>query len=381
LGVTRFRAFALALGLAGIVGLLVALPALAAGTTVTVTPSNMQGWFFLTENPVDGIGTGTLVAGPATPPLGAGSARLPAPATTDGQALVSSAYQGTKLADISQLQYSTYVTSASGPQAIALQFTVDRDVTDVTDVFNGRLVFEPYQGAPAGTVQQGTWQTWSPLQGLWWGTGSDPSSRPFGAACPQSNPCTWEKILTLFPDAGILEGDPNGIVFKAGSGWSNFSGNIDKFVIGINGTDTTYDFEAVSLPTYTTSFLSPFDSSSGQAVIKNLTKAGRVIPVKIRILENGVAYDGSKPAPTIRVSQPFACDGSAPSDALPDVTAAGQANTGTSFRWSADAPGFWIYNLDTKSLNLQVDKCYRIDVLVGTTVVTTQTYGILQITK
>jgi hypothetical protein len=380
LGVTRFRAFALALGLAGIVGLLVALPALAAGTTVT--PSNMQGWFFWDDqHDTTTSATGSLVAGPGTPPLGAGSARLTTPLIADGQALILSAFKGTRLADIETLQYSTYRSSldAGNNLAIALQFTIDYSPTDALTTYQGRLVFEPYQGAPANSVPQTTWQTWNPKTGLWWA--SKTSAAGSNGLCPQSAPCTWEQVLSNWPEIMIKSDDANAIVFKAGSNWAGFDGNVDKFIIGINGTDTTYDFEAVSLPTYTTSFLSPFDSSSGQAVIKNLTKAGRVIPVKIRILENGVAYDGSKPAPTIRVSQPFACDGSAPSDALPDVTAAGQANTGTSFRWSADAPGFWIYNLDTKSLNLQVDKCYRIDVLVGTTVVTTQTYGILQITK
>lgn len=43
------------------------------------------------------------------------------------------------------------------------------------------------------------------------------------------------------------------IVFKAGSGWSSFDGNVDKFTIGINdgngGEDiTTYDFNLHDTP-------------------------------------------------------------------------------------------------------------------------------------
>jgi hypothetical protein len=31
-------------------------------------------------------------------------------------------------------------------------------------------------------------------------------------------------------------------MFKAGGSWGNFNGNVDKFVWGIGGNTTTYDF-------------------------------------------------------------------------------------------------------------------------------------------
>ena len=244
--IRTFRASALALGLAVVVSMMMAVPGLAANTTVTVSPGDMHGWFFCDDqSDCAGAATGSLVAGPATPPLGIGSARLLAPTSSDGQIFALAAYQGTKLAEITALQYSTFVTSGGPPQAIALQFNIDSDVTDGNTGFQGRLVFEPYQGAPAGTVVQGVWQIWNPMaQGRWWGSGN-PATRPISAACPQSSPCTWQQIVSAFPNAGIHP-TAGAVIFKAGSGWTNFDGNVDAFTIGVSGKSTTYDFEPVA---------------------------------------------------------------------------------------------------------------------------------------
>src|SRR5690606_33861079 len=105
------------------------------------------------------------------------------------------------------------------------QFDVDSDLNDGANSFEGRLVYEPYQ-VPS-SILQGQWQEWSPLDGKWWGTGS--TGRPISLLCSQSNPCTWQEILTAFPDAGIRAltvSDPTAgrVYFKAGSGWSPFDG-------------------------------------------------------------------------------------------------------------------------------------------------------------
>jgi hypothetical protein len=248
------------------------VPGLAANTTVTVTPSNMQGWFFCNDQTdCSTPPSGSMVNGPATPPLGTGSARLPTTGSSDGQALILAGYQGTKLADITQLQYSTYVTSGGAAQTISLQFTLDKDVTDADDTtFYGRLVFEPYQGTPTGTVASGVWQTWSPLQGRWWGTtsGNPSAQRPFGAACPQASPCTWQQVLLAFPHAGIHKINPVSVVFKAGSGWTvPFDGNVDAFTIGVGGNETTYNFE-----------LTPPDTTAPDTTITSATD-GNNVPV------------------------------------------------------------------------------------------------------
>jgi hypothetical protein len=209
-----------------VVGLM-AFPALggfaASSTTVVVTPANMQGWAFVDDNGHGGVGQ--MVSGPETAPLGSGSAELSVSASNQGYMLATPAYAGTKLSDITDLSYSSYQT---GPTlAIALQF----DVNLTGSGYEGRLVFEPYQNGHA-TVGSG-WRSWSPLDGIWW------STHNVGGLCPMSSPCTWANVLSYWPDASIA----GNTLFKAGSGWTSFDGNVDAFTIGVNYVNTTYDFE------------------------------------------------------------------------------------------------------------------------------------------
>ena len=213
--------------------------------TFVVTPTQTFGWTFAQEGTTAG-GT-AFVDGPGTPPMGTGSAQLTAPLPTDGPILFKADYQGTKFVDITALQYSTYRTSPpTGPLAIALQFNVDSDLTDANTSFQGRLVFEPHL-TPA-TVNTGAWQTWDTLQGKWWGTGAPIPTRPFAQLCPQSNPCTWAQVTANWPNGGI-HAVQGAVIFKAGSGWAGFDGNVDAFTIAANGSTDTYDFNLHSTAT------------------------------------------------------------------------------------------------------------------------------------
>jgi hypothetical protein len=245
-GIMRFhrvRTSVLATGLAIALSVLAVVPGLAASSTVTVTSGNMSGWFFWDDRfDTTASATGTLVTGPASPPLGVGSAQLKTPGASDGQALILASYQGTRLADITRLRYSTYRSSSDAGNllAIALQFNIDYSPTDANAGFQGRLVFEPYQGAPANPVPQATWQTWDPQAGKWWA--SNTSAGGSGGLCPQSAPCTWAQVLSNWTDIRIHP-TLGAIVFKAGSSWAGFDGNVDAFTIGVNGNEVTYNFE------------------------------------------------------------------------------------------------------------------------------------------
>ena len=48
----------------------------AAATTVVVRPSALNGWALSQESPPQPTGSGSFVSGPATPPLGGGSAQF-----------------------------------------------------------------------------------------------------------------------------------------------------------------------------------------------------------------------------------------------------------------------------------------------------------------
>jgi hypothetical protein len=211
--------------------------------TLVVSPANLNGWAFFDDNPGVGVGTGGFEEGPATPPLGAGSAFLQVDDTAR-HALGTTAYAGTRFVDLSELQYASYQNNSSNPAyAPSLQFDIDYDLTDTTNPYQGRLVFEPYQ---AGSVQQNTWQNWDALAGNWYGTRA---TVPVGNAnvsnpCQQATPCTRQQVLALFPNAGLRNTPASRLLFKAGGPWPpSFRGNVDAFKIGVGGARVVYDFE------------------------------------------------------------------------------------------------------------------------------------------
>ncbi len=232
-------------------GLLVAAPAMAATTNVAVYPGNTDGWTFANDQVPGGPATGTFVNGPETPPMGTGSAQLTTAGPTDGQILYKEMLKGTKLTDLTELKYSTYQSdpNSSNATAIALQLVIDKDVTDTDNAFQGRLVYEPYNNN-GGSVPAGEWTEWNALGGVFW---LSRSATNFGGFCPQADPCTLAELTEEYSNIGIHP-TLGGLVFKAGSGWTNpFSGNVDALKIGTAGNTTVYNFEAVEPPVVLTS--------------------------------------------------------------------------------------------------------------------------------
>jgi hypothetical protein len=207
-----------------------------ADTTVTVTQASPSGWLGIDDN--GNGGSLSYSAGPATPPLGNGSAQLEVTSTNQGYLLYKNAYGGTRLADVSNYMYSTYVQTGNNLIAPSAQINIDKDVTDADTSYQGRLVYEPYMN---GSVQDGQWQTWNAASGKWWLT---KSATLFGNNCGQGSPCTFGELTALYPDMGVASGAIAGLGFKAGSSWSSFKGNVDAFSFN---TDA-YDFEPVVVP-------------------------------------------------------------------------------------------------------------------------------------
>jgi len=228
-------------------------------SSVVVNPEHMQGWTSVRESPTDALVPATFVVGPSTPPLGNGSAQFSLPNgtpnfpttpvnQTDAFSYLNAAYAGTRLADIAELNYSTY-QHQSGPQTVALSFDVKYHSTDTA--YGGRLVFEPYNSFP---VTPNVWQNWSALNGTWWA--SKTSAAGSGGLCDQGHPCTWTQVLANWPSAVIDNPASPGtgnLVLKTGSSWpSGTVVNVDALTIGINTgtalTEKTFDFD-VSAPT------------------------------------------------------------------------------------------------------------------------------------
>jgi parallel beta-helix repeat protein len=285
------------------------LPSALAATTVVVSPESLNGWAF------DGDGTtggaGSFVAGPATSPLGSGSARLVLDGTTTSRELLRTfAFAGTRFDQITNLEYSSYRSSADAGNnlALALQFDTDYNLTDGITAWQGRLVYEPYQANGAGgTVVQNTWQTWNPLDAnaRWWASGA-----PGNSLCPQAAPCTWAQVLINWPNAG-LRASIGGLQFKAGGPAPSFDGNVDAFTIGVSGNNNTYDFEPEPQCTITcyVNSASGDDTFGGasaarakktiQAAVNQVAVGGTVIvaagnyPEALSITKSGVTLQGA----------------------------------------------------------------------------------------
>ena len=214
------------------------------GTTVTVTPASLQGWQIQTTD----TQTVTFVSGPATPPLGVGSAELRVGANGAGAAqLRNPNYASTKLSDLTTLKYATYVQQyGSGGQAPYIILKVDYDGHGSVDDL---LFFEPvYQDStffpsnPQGPLTLNTWQTWDALNGGWWsvdgtaGAGPGTDVKPLSAIVAAQPNATIVNAVTGNGGVRIVAG------FGAGS-WDNFIGNADAFTIGVSSCDTTFNFE------------------------------------------------------------------------------------------------------------------------------------------
>lgn len=222
-----------------------AAPAAAATVKVTASDVNAGSWYTADTRPG---ASWTFESGPATPPLGSGSLELTTPLGSAKVQLLTDLYDGTALADVDGIGYSTYRDSASDGFVAglpSLNLRVDLEDDGTTDVY---MVYEPYQDQGNAAVETDAWQTWDAYAGgqaKWWiNTGA--------GDCGQNTPCTWDEILTKFPDATIREGAdfPGSLGVNQGSGNPGLVTNADALLVSVEGQATTYDFDpAVGPPT------------------------------------------------------------------------------------------------------------------------------------
>lgn len=203
-------------------------------TATVVSPSSLNGWFFINDDDTaaDTANQGSFVAGPTTPPLGSGSAKLTAgPGQYD--LLFGRAAHNMALSDITDISFQTYTEQNDAP---SFQIGLDIDSTDGSNTFGGRAVYQP----------QATIGSWSsivnPLADTnpnWWLTWSGDASGD--NPCTQAAMCTWDELKTALPNAQINVGWG----FKADKDVSIQSiSHVDN--VTFNGT--TYDFEPDTAP-------------------------------------------------------------------------------------------------------------------------------------
>ncbi len=264
----------------------VALPAdpvsAASTKTVAVGPGDVSpngSW----SSPA-GSDTGTLgfVAGPATLPLGSGSLSIAVANTSEHRAFYNYIYgtcavsqscdgPGTDLADITKLQYSTYRHPSSTQPDVVPSFNIeiDPDKTTTSGSNYTRLVWEP--AGNGGGVVNSTWQSWNPFAGNWYAT-SDLSAYGVLACAPFTCTATWSQIVAAMPNAIVRFG----LGPSAGSGWSSFTGNVDRLVVGVNSNDVIYDFEQP--PRISIGDASIREGDAGTRIVRLMVHLDRISP-------------------------------------------------------------------------------------------------------
>ncbi len=232
-------------------------------STLVTTPANLNGWQRTSSAGAAPTPTPSVlfVTGPATPPLGIGSAQLSVGADGNKSAqLRQPNYSGTLLPsggppaanELTGLSYSTYVqVPGSGGQTPYLNLLIDNNNDGTVD---DQLFFEPvYQNGtysgdpvpdqcavnPSGCVAVGEWQTWDAFSGGWWSLNAATFGPPL---------VTLQTYRTANPNARIVNASNGlgGVRIIAGIGagaWDNFVGNVDQFEIGVGPDTVVYDFE------------------------------------------------------------------------------------------------------------------------------------------
>ncbi|MFT3686233.1 MAG: hypothetical protein QM783_15155 [Phycisphaerales bacterium] len=233
----------------------VAALAAAAQAQINVSPGNMNGWqvFTFDDGTNPNSASVTFMNGIGTPPLGSGSVQLATGAYGDGAARVATRnFDGTPLASISAMTYSSYSQNASYSGLhtyLSLRVDYNNDGAEDDIIF-----FEPeYQNGYTGAVPTqadattGLWQGWNALAGGWWS-----NSNVLGTGNAGADVRPLADFIAAFPNAVIAGDMAPGLRFTAGFGaptWNDYVGYLDNFSITLTGGPAvTYDFEAAPTP-------------------------------------------------------------------------------------------------------------------------------------
>lgn len=156
-----------------------------------------------------------------------------------------SGYSGTRLADLTELNYSTYVVN-NCPANMVLQLDVNGDeVKDFNIFYDPRPIAQENNDHP---FRLNEWQQWNALAGNWH---AEVSTVPLPEALTHA--CTIEQIIAAFPNARIIDTPPvghngEGVRFTIGGTpanlFANTIGYFDALIIGTKDkpVSTLFDF-------------------------------------------------------------------------------------------------------------------------------------------
>lgn len=212
---------------------------------VTVTPSDTS-WILQSAS---GAGSITFASVPDTL-YGSGGVLMSE--GSDGSAdvinLRTTNHAGLKIADITELSISNYMTNinATGAKGIGVRISVNLDDIpdnsnyggDVDDILTCDPYYNPYTYA---LCKQNGWVTFDALNtGYWY------SSEQLDGSSDAGPWKTLKDYLSLYPDAKIANYSIGGLRFFMGGctpHWDNVTGFIDNICVGTKDGMTVYNFE------------------------------------------------------------------------------------------------------------------------------------------
>ncbi|HTL24177.1 MAG TPA: Calx-beta domain-containing protein [Mycobacteriales bacterium] len=212
------------------------------------------------------LSSSSYVVGPATPPAGIGSLHFTNPLSTGVQQYRTSLLDGTKLADLRALQFSTFVTGGIDEQPGYLKLDLD---TDHNGSYDRSLFYYPANNGP---VERGAWQTWNATAGKWSIDGDAGPSEAYSLAHWIAQ---FDGAKVIGRADGVNAGgcglpECGGLAFQVGGSDTNSGGDyyLDRLLIGTTNnsavaTQTLYDLEPVR----------PTISISGPATVTETSSA------------------------------------------------------------------------------------------------------------
>lgn len=214
--------------------------------------ANPNAWVFYNDenDTIDNVGLGSMVNGPATPPLGTGSAQISVTGT-QRRNLATYQFSGTPLAAISTLKFSTYNPSAgnggSANRSGYITFNVD---FNGSDTFQRRLNFVPSQN---GSVTQNNWKEWDAINGgnaQWSYSGNNWPAGVGGGGELGTTLKTWNQILSQYPGVRIRVSDAF-FGIRVGEPYNDgYTENIDAIKFGTPTSLKYFNFDPLPAITY-----------------------------------------------------------------------------------------------------------------------------------
>ncbi|MGZ4437148.1 MAG: Calx-beta domain-containing protein [Nocardioidaceae bacterium] len=188
------------------------------------------------------------VTGPARTPFGTGSHQITiGQSTAQTELYRTNAYDGTKLSDLTRLEYSTFAKPTSGTvdrQPTYLRLSVDNDGTDTTSAIDASLFFYPANNGDQQAVKDGVWQNWDVTGGKINVDGDSGAGEMSIADYVAAHP---NAVLVNAPydsthSAGALALVTGGALGGSTDPQTNGTYDVDRVIVGTTAGETLYDF-------------------------------------------------------------------------------------------------------------------------------------------